>query len=92
VKPAGKDDGSEVIALARAVGLTGIRPAPAEQPPSSLDQMACGVDDGSDVIALARAVGLSGIRPAPSRRTRSVRTGLSPREDNAVMPITPLQP
>lgn len=66
---ASNDDGADVIELARAVGLTGIRPAREGAPQITGDRAdrsepSTIVDDGSDIVALARTVGLYGIAPA----------------------------
>ena len=61
------DDGSDIIALARSIGLAGIRPRSTDhqsKAASPSDIKPAAPPDGSDVIALARAVGLAGIPPA----------------------------
>jgi hypothetical protein len=55
------DDGSEIIALARKVGLAGVAPAAttAANPASELASTKPG-DDGAEVVALARQYGVAG--------------------------------
>lgn len=61
------DERSDVVALARSVGLRGFaevkKQAPSEQTRP--------VEDGSDVVALARSVGLRGFAEAPAEGTEN---------------------
>lgn len=67
------DDGSDIVALARSVGLPGFSagPAAAAAPAAAANSREIASkhpkngDDGSDIVALARSVGLPGFSAAP---------------------------
>lgn len=73
--PQGQQDASDVIALARSVGLAGFQ-SPAAGNPEAQQERTAEVDDpsGDNVIALARSVGLAGFQ-TPRRADNDNRTG-----------------
>jgi hypothetical protein len=55
------DDGTEIVALARKVGLAGVSPAPSTTvDPRGAQASTKSEDDGAEVVALARQYGLAG--------------------------------
>jgi hypothetical protein len=55
------DDGAEIVALARKVGLAGVSPAPfTAANPKGAQAATKSDDDGAEVVALARQYGLAG--------------------------------
>jgi len=64
----GDNDAADVIALARSIGLTGVRPASTIAEKAAVDSVGASMTghdrSADDVIALARRIGVSGIRPA----------------------------
>lgn len=63
-----KAEADDVVALARRIGLAGVRPAPdSEKRASNDDPMPIArASDASEIISLARRIGLPGVRPAPA--------------------------
>ena len=72
-KESAVDDGSDVIALARSVGLSGF----STDSSNANNAASCHPDDraAADVIGLARSVGLAGVRPDPARSSQQPAIG-----------------
>lgn len=81
-RAANDSDGSHVIALARAVGLSGVRPAQTEAEVTAVNQvrqsLAGSPLESNEAVALARRIGLSGfasdVRSEPACETASQET------------------
>jgi hypothetical protein len=100
----GDNDAAEVIALSRAIGISGVRPASTVADEAAVDRVRCtmtGHDKSADdVIALARRIGISGIRPAdqpssgsasdPASQTSTQAAALSAANDRG--PVSAPQP